>query len=442
MMKFWKWSLRLQKSNKINFIICFSKDLRAYLPAIFFAAIFLFQASCRKPEDLIDLGVQPPGERIDAAFSIGNPESSTLGPDSIRTDQTVYNLAGSSYDPVFGKAQASFYSQVRLLTSNVVFSSASVVDSIVLTLKYHTVYGNSSTPQTFRVYEITQALARTNSYYSNSAIGFSAMEIGSIQNFIPSALSSQINIKLNNDFGQSLLNADPSHFVNNESFLNFFKGFYVKPDVDAVPGNGSILSFDLLSADSKMTLYYKDTVQKTFDFVINENSVRVNNFNLDYTGSEVATALADPNENQKLVYVQSMGGVRTKIKLPDLTTVLEEGNLVINKAEFIIKAQDDNLNYPPPARLRIVAIDSLGRFLEIPDFFEGSDHYGGIYNATTKEYRFNIGRHLLYTLKGKPNYDLLLLPSGSAANANRVVLYGGAAEEDKRMRLQITYTKL
>ncbi|MDQ3192019.1 MAG: DUF4270 domain-containing protein [Bacteroidota bacterium] len=440
MMKFWKWFLPLQKSNKINFLDCFSKDLRAYLPAVFFLTSFVLQVSCRKPENIIGLGVQPPEDRVDALFTVQDVKTTTVKGDSIRTDQTIYNLAGNLNDPIFGKANASFYSQVRLLTSNVKFDASAIVDSIVLNLKYQSFYGDTTTPQTFRVYEITQDVAIGNQYYSNSNIAFSPNEIGIIQNFIPNPRSSHLSIKLDNALGQRFLDADSSKFVNNTSFVNFFKGFYVKPDL--VPGNGGIISFDLLSAVSKMTMYYRTATDTlSFDFVINENSSRINKFELDYTGTEVAAALVDPLENQKNVYVQSMGGVRTKVVLPDLATILDDNTIVINNAVLIVPVKGDYGIYTPPERLRIVAVDSLGRLLEIPDFLEGSTHYGGTFNATTKEYRFNISRHLLFTLRGTPNYSLLLLPSGAAANANRAVLLGNAADENK-MRLQIIYTKL
>lgn len=440
------------RNNKFKLSKHFRGDLRAILPAVFFLAAVTFQFSCQKKENILGLGIQPPEERIDALYSVAEVQTTTVGADTIRTDETIFNLAGSYNDPVFGKAEASFYTQFRLLSNNVNFGDPAFnqLDSIVLSLKYQGSYGKT-TPLTFRVYEISEQITKEKAYYSNSNIAVST-EVGSIENFIPKLtdsvnvggvmLAPHLRIKLNNTWGEKFLSASGTpDLANNENFISFFKGLYVKSDNNHAPGDGMILSFDLLSTVSKITLYYTDTIPKTFDFVINENSARVNRFQQDYSGTEVATQLANPSENHEKVYVQSMGGVNTRIKFPDLSALFDDKTIVINKAELIVPVEEDFGVFSPPARLDVVAIDPQGRKLIIADFIEGSEHYGGGYNATAQEYKFNIGRHLLRALRENLNYDLQLLPSGAATNPNRAVLKGGAAPH-KKMRIQITYTKL
>ena len=452
MMKFWKWNLPLQ-NNRLKFLLNRTRDLRAIMPAVFFLAAIIFQTSCRKSENILGLGVQPPDDRINALYSVTEVQTRTIEADTIRTDEAIYNLAGSYNDPVFGKSTASFYSQFRLVSNNVSFGDPATnqLDSVVLSLKYKSTYGKLG-PQTLRVYEISESILRENIYFSNSNIAYFPNEIGNIVNFTPNIYDSvnvggatiapHLRIKLDNVWGEKFLNAPASDLANNENFLNFFKGIYVKPDTNNnIIDDGMIISFDLLSNVSKITLYYTDTIQKSFDFVINENSARINQFQHNYGGTEVAAQLSNPASNQEKVYVQSMGGVNTKIILPDLSALFNDKTIVINKAELVIPVEDNYGIYSPPARQDVIAIDNQGKQLFIADFFEGSEHYNGTFNAESKEYRFNIGRHLLFVLRENFNYTLQLLPAGAAANANRVVLKGGAAA-DKKMNIQITYTKL
>ena len=61
------------------------------------------------------MGVQPAGDKLNVVYiDTCTLVAYTVKDDSIRTDNTVYNLLGSNNDPVFGKNTASFYSQVLL----------------------------------------------------------------------------------------------------------------------------------------------------------------------------------------------------------------------------------------------------------------------------------------------------------------------------------------
>jgi hypothetical protein len=99
--------------------------------------------------------------------------------------------------------------------------------------------------------------------------------------------------------------------------------------------------------------------------------------------------------------------------------------------------------YAPPTQLVLLEEkDGLIRFLQ--DQYEGMSYYGGAYNSSNKEYRFNIARHLQQVVNGiKENLGLYLVvwTSDRPNKANRVVL-NGAKRHSGNMRLQITYTKL
>jgi hypothetical protein len=79
----------------------------------------------------------------------------------------------------------------------------------------------------------------------------------------------------------------------------------------------------------------------------------------------------------------------------------------------------------------------------VPDYNEGSSYYGGAYNSTTKEYRFNIARYIQQILADKRNSNgIYLITQNGAVTASRLVLGGGDASSAFQMKLNITYTKL
>jgi len=144
-----------------------------------------------------------------------------------------------------------------------------------------------------------------------------------------------------------------------------------------------------------------------------------------------------------------MSGVKTKIEIPYLMNWNDSGKIAINKAELVIKVNQDPTyqmyeldTFAAPAALFLFGIDDVGANLLLPDYYEGSNYFGGTYNATKKEYRFNIARYIQRVLNGKYNNNgLYLLVSSGAITANRVVIGGGKPNAYK-MKLNITYTKL
>src|SRR5206468_1003854 len=119
-----------------------------------------------------------------------------------------------------------------------------------------------------------------------------------------------------------------SDLSNNSTFQSFFKGVYVKVDGAASINQGAILYFDLLSSQSKLTLYYNDSLN--FDFIIGSGALRVNHFVHDYTGTPVNAQLTGTAIDTDFVYVQAMAGVKTKILLPEIKHLTDSGMIVIN----------------------------------------------------------------------------------------------------------------
>jgi hypothetical protein len=428
-----------------------------YLIAAILSFAFLF--SCEKPSD-IGLEIQPPGDKLDVIYcdTISLVTYSALE-DSIRTDETSYNLLGSYSDPVFGKHTASFYTQIRLSSNAPSFGDSATVDSLVLSLGYADYYGDTLSPQSIKVYRLAEDIYKDSSYYSNRELKITGELLGS-KTFYPTptdsvyvggdTLKAQLRIRLNNNLGNDFLSlAGSTQLSDNSNFLEYFKGLYVTSV--PVSSTGCIMSFNLLSYLSSVTLYYKnaDNDSLKYIFVINENCARFNHFNHSkywyadpYLRSEI---YGDTLKGDSILYLQGIGGLKVRIQYPYLTDLAKNGKIAINKAELIIPVDDDDMtldNYDPPDRLALLE-EKDGNIRFLLDQYEGAAYYNGYYDETGKQYRFNIARHVQQVVDGiKENLGLSLVvyTTERPIKANRVVLKGSKRTEN--LRLLVTYTKL
>jgi len=438
------------------------------LPLVSGAKVFLFiticlfvLSSCNK-SSVVGLDVQPEGDLLNVTFSDTSKLRTYIRTeDSVRSDERSINLLGSYNDPVFGKASASIFTQFN--TNNVVFGNASdmLIDSVILSLAYTGDYYGSLDPQNVKVYQLTQGIFKDSIYYSKRVFGYNTTELANY-NFIPKPADSvqvgsvklkpQLRIRLSNSFGQSFLSQ--GGFVDNTAFNNFFKGLFITTDNTQAPGQGAILNLNLTDVNSKITLYYRNkfsgkNAQSIFSFDINPATcASVGHFEHEDAVNDITKQLGDTNLGQNLVYVQAMAGVRTRVQFPFLKNYTLPGSVSINKAELIIKVDPSAEGiYPVPTALALLTIDANGGVSFTPDQFEGDGYFGGTYNSSNKEYRFNIARYIQQVLNGKQADHGLYISTGkfgsetNAISARRAVL-GGGDNTNYKMRLRLTYTKL
>jgi hypothetical protein len=418
-------------------------DMRALVPAVFFLIAALF--SCTKPENIIGTEVQPEEGLLNASRLIVPMNTGVIGPRAVPSDEAFANLAGRYNDPAFGMTSASFSAQFRLSAAwDTIPPAALSLDSIVLSLRLLSVYNNAlitpPTPISLGVYELSEAIFLDSTYFTNTTIQTFPTKIGEKANFIPVVADTVIRISLDNNFGQRFLNVSNTDTLRtNENFVRFFKGLQIRPEHTPGTNEGSIVSFT--RAASAITVYYKHngvTLQNRF--IVDNNSATINHFDFNYTGTPVGAALASTQQNLERVYIQGMGGVNTTVRIPALRSLLPEGNIVINKASLIIPVDLSVPGFLPPNQIFAVQFDSVrGITLPIPDILLGDAYFGGSYNASTNEYRINIARYIQANLTNPAINQLYLFPGSPAANPNRVILRGGAADENP-IRLEIIYT--
>ncbi len=431
--------------------------LRKNLSGIIFLYMICVLISCNDP-DIIGLEVQPVNDKFNLFYNDScRVIAFTLNEDSIRTDKTSLNLLGNYNDPIFGRSSASIYTQVRISSNNVDFGPSPVVDSLVLTLAYNGYYGKLR-KLNIKVFEILEDFYKDTAYYSNKVLNTDNTPLANLSVVPEPADSLTINgeklaphlrIKLSNTLAQKFLNeSTTANLSDNYHFTQFFKGIYITSSF--VNTEGAILYFDLLSALSQMTLYYKNDNNDSlkFDFVINDYCARFNSFN-HFNYNDAVPALkqqigGDTILGDSLLYLQAMSGLKVKIILPDYKNFFADGKTVLNKAELIIPVEDDPTvtNYSLPPKLALVRITEEGEIAYIIDQYEGESHFRGIYDEDKKQYTFTITRHLQNVLLDKiKDNGFYLMVSGAGVNAGRACLKG-TQRNDAKLKLKLTYTKL
>ena len=425
-------------------------------------AISLIVFACQKDPSEIGLNIQPPNSVIDAYFtdSITITGHSELV-DSIRTSNTSISLLGSYYDPIFGTTTANLYTQFLISSTGVDFGKNPVLDSLVVYFNYSGFYGDVITQQTIRVYELSDSdsLSLDSSYYSNQSKShyeillaektfqpkpYDSVEIDG-KNYAPFL---RFNISnLTEELGYKLLN-DTSKYRDYETFLKFFHGLYF--EAEQVSTSGSIMYFDLLTTFSEMILYYQndDDTALGYFFPINEYCARFHNLNhYDYENAsqefKEQVLNGDTLLGKSSLYLQSLGGVKTKINLPFIDAWKNSGNLYgINEAILILNNQEASKeNYEPPTNLVILKILEDGTYSFLPGYFNGTEYFGGDYDSINNQYRFRITKYIQDLINtDELNNGLYISVSGGSIKANRIKVSGYDSTLTDRIKLNVKYT--
>ena len=422
-----------------------------------FGGLLIFSGCNKKPESIgLDLVDQNKLPVFDTLFSVS---AYSTAEDSVITDETSVNLLGSQYTENFGLTVASIYTHLRLVTFQPDFGNNPQLDSVFLTLVYSGYYGNITTQQTIRIYEVQEDFYKDSTYYSTDKFEISDVELGNLT-FVPNPLdsvpindstkvSAQIKIPLNEEFVNKIFFPnDTTDLSSNNDFLEYFKGIYITVDSVNTPGDGAILYFNLLNSRSKVTIYYNDTL--TYNLVFNQNTGRIGNFYHNYAKSQNQNFRDQILNNDTTIgtqnlYLQGLAGIKTKIKIPSLSDWVNTKNYAINDAKLIIPVYESLDSLLKPAdKLLLFKLNEAGDVVFTDDQLEGDKYFGGSFNDNTNNYEFRLSFYMQDLLNGATDYGLVLLVSGKTTNANEVSLYGTEPDGPDllSMGLKIVYTKV
>ena len=460
-------------------------------------SLFIF-SSCEK-SSTIGLEIDPSSAVQGALVDTVTINSRTILDDNATTIGITRHPFGYLNDPIFGTTESSLAMTVNMPSDTYTFGTNAVLDSAVLVLNYSMgtnnsteFYGDSTLNYSIDVHQLNANLNNELSFLSNRAYAYNSTVLGNktgklfpttpfkvldIVETKPDTLRSvtpQIRIKLNNAFIQNnILNLPEASLKTNEAFTDAFKGLKVRINKSSSTGNGGLMFFDFAGANSNLTLYYKkqnattttatDTVAVNFPISSNSGAVAAS-IKHDYTGTEIATQLSNPNKQYDITYLQPLAGLRNKISFPYLSKFAKDaGNIVINKAELVIdlSSSTDVKPFTAPPRLSLYSYDIAEQRQNIIDNNLNSPRgldagtFGGIYNPVKKQYVFVVTSHIQDLLTGKtkdygtflaptPLNDFQFLTSSFISGARAVIgsFKKSPATGDKVMKLNIYYTKI
>jgi hypothetical protein len=445
------------------------------LRILLFLLTILAAFSCKKKNDdnVLGLDVQPANDLVGVTIT----DSASLFMytqlvDSSRTYNDRYKYLGSLNDEVFGKTDVGIYTNFSISNglTNVSFGANAVLDSAELILRFNDEsIGKINDPLNYEVHLMNGSLQPSIAYYTAQTVPCSPAPVNSGNaKFANRYGVTCLVIPLNRNMAQYMLQTD-ANLVNNTVFQAANKGFYIKAvNPSALPNSGSIYRFDLDDDASGVVLYYHNgssvnSKGESFRFSFSgSDALRINNITHDYTTAHHylydqihGAGTADTLKGNANVFLSSFGGTRARVYLPYLKAFSDSENVAINRAELIIKVDETvapyDLNYGYPAQLALIGCSSAGVEELVWDQLETSDFvkYNGNYDATNKQYVFNIARQMQKVITHKvENYGFYLvnaLPTVSSVvrrdNRLQRVVIGGTANAAYKPYFRVTYVK-
>lgn len=447
-----------------------------------FALIVITFWGCKDEMNKTGFDLLLPGDLVSArkvTVDKTTIKSYTVTDEKLRTNKPEFNLLGTFNDPVFGKTTTDFACQFRVGVYHD-FTGA-IFDTLKLTLLYRESYGDMITPQSLKVYELNSDLNGLDNFLYYQDIDLKSMaksevlaenmyvpkfkldsltnKYGSTKKIPKDTVQQEINFYLDLSLAEKLMAADSLQRSDNDAFLKYFKGLYI--EAGDLNEGGSIIRTRPMAAASEMNLYYhkpNDTTKYVISYRMNSSSARTSRFDhYKYLTARFANTLDKPDQQDSLIYLQTTGGLSSKIEIPSLSNWKDSVNCAINKAELILQVDNkslfeiispnDTIKFTVPEKVILSLIDkegkifdSKGSLISPSDLALGEAYYGGTYDPKLGTYRFNLANHLQDIIKGKGNYGFYLTTDNKNAIFRRVVLKG--ANSKVGIRFDITYTKI
>ncbi|CDF81034.1 conserved hypothetical protein (DUF4270) [Formosa agariphila KMM 3901] len=467
----------------------------------------------------------------------------------VQTNGLSSNLLGAYNDPDYGITTASVVSQMYPNTYSPYFGINPEIESITLTLPYYStavevddeggttykldsLYGTA--PIKLSIYQNTYYLRSTDPssdfnesqlYYSNAneTINFDNFKgelLYSNTSFFPSneeivieeydedteedvvtsRLSPRLQVDLlnTNNFWEKLIfdKEDSPELSNQNNFVNYFRGIYIKAETVDNDGNQILINFD--SGDAEIAIKYNYTTESDTDAEIFEgeytlkfNTTRINLFESDINFSDGNALTGDTN-----LYLKGGEGSMAVIDLfhgPDEDGdgeadsyldeflaqkdkwLINEAQLIVYEDESQINTANDNHTYD-----RLYAYDVNNNLTLIDYSFDQTTNTGDplyskishlgqrldtdgnykykiritehVKNILTKDstntkiglvLSTNVNNTLTADLLGSEGEEVTGLPEGAILSPKGTVLHGSNSNvpENLRAKLKIYYTE-
>ncbi len=433
---------------------------------LFFAAFFSFSTilvtSCKKTPSQLGADLLPDSTLKVYYSDTANIIAYSAPIDTTRADELTKTYIGSIIDPVFGQTQSSLYTKIIQSTVGHRFGTNPKLDSLVLQLTYADVYGDTTTTLKLHVYELLDNIAYDSIYYSNHEVQTSQADLANFSFqpqphqkhiFNDDTIKNVLRIRLSDlsdDLGYKLLHADSTILDSNELFMNYFKGLYLT--TDEVNNGGALASFTTNASTTILTIYYSNDENDSlrYAYTISSAMARISRYEHDFSkGSQTFISQVvnhDTTLGREQFYVQGLAGVKTIIRFPDIKKFARLGKIGVNEAKLFLPGIDSTAYLGAPEKLSLIRIASDSTYTVLDDDNEGSDYFGGSYNAVNNSYEFRITHYIQSLIQDttQANYGLLLFVNNGSIWPQRFIFSGPHPKNDTHVRtkLELTYTKL
>ncbi|MCR6642380.1 MAG: DUF4270 domain-containing protein [Sporocytophaga sp.] len=395
------------------------------------AALVIF--SCKKEPSRIGYILQPPDLQTDLRFNdtLFAQASTVLVNDSIVTSKMVtinidnnsvltniYGLVGQSKDPVFGRITAKTFAQLRYNNSGSFgFGNNPVFDSAVFSLRPVGYFGDTASSnqvdQTISIYQLVGTLDSDAVYKATSPqIPYDLGKKLATFNFPANkSVPESFTVKLSDDqFAKGIIE---NGITSDEALLSYCKGVaLIAEDKDAVVRRFSLSPGSTIFSGIRI-YYHNDQTYSSVTLNLTYNNPKFYTIEADRSGTPIA-GLGNQSYGAEITtgnlsYAQAGTGVMTKLSFPGLEnflTQMKDGEqIIINKAELVIKTDQTNLfGYMIP-RLDLYQTGENGKMVKHNNVSaavqaNGAYVYGTENPATSnfdyvnKLYKFSIGSYL------------------------------------------------
>jgi len=462
---------------------------------LFIAALLVLISSCKK-DNSIGANLLPSDDLLNANFTdTFTVTAKTIADGPLRSDKLAKNYLGVINDPLFGFQQSSIVMELDKPTNifDDTLMTSFTVDSVVLFLKYNFVYGDTLTPQSFKVSRINNKIIETQAYYATQATDFAypaSTSLGTLDDYLytptrnlvsttttdTTGVSSLIRIKLNDQVGDDILNLKQTILRDSSLFKNAFNGIRVE---NSNTIGKAMAEIDLSNVYTYVGIFYKDKNGKAQLSKLFPNLYRItsgaivaqtNSINLftNTLNSTVQSVIGSGLENDPVNYVLGQGGTLVKVNLPTITNL---GKVAVNKAVLqvtqIIPNSDTSFKAPSTAAIFLVTRNGSGDLDFIPSYVEPFYNGYGVVDSVGTDisgnkvvrYSINLSKHIQDISKGTlANTELYistyrtggtdgtknLLSSYSFGYTPLRVILAGSNYSDTRykMKLNLTYTTI
>ncbi|MDY0200217.1 MAG: DUF4270 family protein [Tenuifilaceae bacterium] len=422
----------------------------------FFLVSSLFFWQCISPPDYLGGDLLPSQDLVrvktDTSFQLS---AFTQNYDSINTAYFITAVLGETYDPVFGRTKAQFFTQLALTKAGFSFGANPTIDSAFIYISLADKLGDE--PINIGVYELADSLQQRKSYNGIGNIDrfLGGTEIASL--VAPyNGEEKLLKIPINHSWIQEKLflasQNDTNIFGSQINFQKHLYGMCVKATNTFASYAKGMYLFDYNNTSSKLSVFYKNDKERentkntnlTFSLFFTEELARFNHFEHDLSAADPSLAMSfSPNENTQdsVFYIKGLGAARGKIELKDIQQWVDLMPVAINRAELRLELEEHQ-NMPADSLLRSIVFytekdDVRANLL---DLAINQDVFDGQYKKSKKYYSFNI-THYLQTLLNDPDGEPVFYVEPGYAYANPYGAVIRSWNNSQRMKLIITYTK-